>query len=363
MANRKKSDSGVLSLTMPASLIDSYVLKHPRGLAYHLSAWQKAVAAAYGFKGFYLTAGTRDCIRGILPLVHIHPPLMPGTLVSAPYCDAAGPLADTPEIERDLIFRALDLARTLHIHSVSIRSAHPMAGLPPETTVNPGKVRMLLPLPDSADTLMGGLKAKVRSQAKKPLRDGLTVQSGGRELLDAFYPLFAENMRDLGSPVHTREWIRQILLQFKNRAVLFVVRMPDRTPAAGGILLCHPRMVSVPWASSLRRYNRWNPNMMLYWAFLKFAADHHYPMFDFGRSTLGEGTYSFKKQWGAEPSPLHWANFKPAAWNHNRRLQPLARPDRSTVSGNREKAESLIMKMPVSVFKVFGSMTRKYISL
>jgi lipid II:glycine glycyltransferase (peptidoglycan interpeptide bridge formation enzyme) len=238
-----------------------------------------------------------------------------------------------------------------------------MAGLPPETTLNPGKVRMLLSLPDSADTLMKGLKAKVRSQAKKPFRDGLTVQSGGRKLLDAFYPLFAENMRDLGSPVHAREWIRQILLQFKNRAVLFIVRMPDRTPAAGGILLCHPRMVSVPWASSLRRYNRWNPNMLLYWAFLKFAADHHYPMFDFGRSTPGEGTYSFKKQWGAAPSSLHWANFKPPPGDNNQLLQPLARPAGPTISVKREKAESLITKMPVSVFKVFGSMTRKYISL
>ena len=343
--------------------IDQYVLQHPLGLSYHLSAWRNAVTAAYGFKGFCLTAETCGRIRGILPLVHIHPPLMPGTLVSMPYCDAAGPLADTPEIEQDLIFRALDLAHTRHIPSVSIRSARPMAGLAPETTVNPDKVRMLLPLPDTADTLLKGLKAKVRSQAKKPFRDGLTIQSGGRDLLDAFYPLFAENMRDLGSPVHAREWIRQILLQFKNRAVLFIVRMPDRTPAAGGILLCHPRMVSVPWASSLRRYNRWNPNMMLYWAFLKFAADHHYPMFDFGRSTPGEGTYSFKKQWGAEPSPLHWANFKPKPGYNNHPLQPLARPASSTVSGKREKAESLIMKMPVSVSKVFGTMTRKYISL
>lgn len=348
---------------MSPKLIDSYVLKHPQGLGYHLSAWQKAVTAAYGFKGVCLTAGTRGCIRGILPLVHIHLPLMPGTLVSVPYCDAAGPLADTPEIEQDLIVRALDLAHTLHIPSVSIRSARPMAGLDPETTVNPGKVRMLLPLPDRSDTLLAGLKAKVRSQVKKPFRDGLTVQIGGRTLLDAFYPLFAENMRDLGSPVHAREWIRQILFQFKNRAVLFIVRMPDRTPAAGGILLCHPRMVSVPWASSLRRFNRWNPNMMLYWAFLKFAADHHYPMFDFGRSTPGEGTYSFKKQWGAKPSPLHWADFTPAPGYKKHPLQTTARPAGPAVSEKREKVESLIMKMPVSVSKVFGTMTRKYISL
>jgi hypothetical protein len=29
-------------------------------------------------------------------------------------------------------------------------------------------------------------------------------------------------------------------------------------------------------------------------------------VFDFGRSTPGEGTFKFKEQWGAEPVPLHW---------------------------------------------------------
>jgi FemAB-related protein (PEP-CTERM system-associated) len=342
------------------------VLQHPRGLSYHLSAWRDAVAAAYGFKTYCLTARTGNQISGVLPLVRINLPLMPGTLVSLPYCDAAGPLADTPWIEHQLISDALQLARTMGIKAVSIRSSGPMAGIPPETTRNPGKVRMLLPLPHSADKLLASLKAKVRSQVKKPFRDGLTVQSGGRELLDDFYPLFAENMRDLGSPVHARAWIRQILHCFANRAVLFIVRMPDHTPAAGGILLCHPEMVSVPWASSLRRFNRRNPNMMLYWAFLKFAADNHYPMFDFGRSTPGEGTYSFKKQWGAAPSPLHWADFRPATGPGNHPMQPIPQTAASAASASswkRKQAEAMIMKMPVSVSRMFGAVTRKYISL
>ena len=31
-----------------------------------------------------------------------------------------------------------------------------------------------------------------------------------------------------------------------------------------------------------------------------------YAFFDFGRSSEGEGTYKFKKQWGAKPTPLVW---------------------------------------------------------
>jgi hypothetical protein len=31
--------------------------------------------------------------------------------------------------------------------------------------------------------------------------------------------------------------------------------------------------------------------------------------FDFGRSTMNEGTYKFKKQWGCEPTQLHWSEI------------------------------------------------------
>ncbi len=341
---------------------NAYVLNHPQGIAYQLFAWKEAAEKAYGFKGIYLISGNGNKISGILPLIRVNLPFASGSLVSLPYCDAGGPLADSPDIEHQLISEALNLARTMGIRSVSLRSTNPLAGLEPDRTLNKNKVRMLLRLPDNSEKLLASFKAKLRSQVKKPFKDGLTVQSGGLELLDDFYRLFSENMRDLGSPVHSRSWIKEILYRFKNKAVLFIVKMPDQTPAAGGILLCHPRAVSVPWASSLRRFNSWNPNMMLYWAFLKFAADNHYPLFDFGRSTPGEGTFGFKKQWGANPSPLHWADFQTDI-NQTHKLQPLTKTGISEVSDKRKLAESIIMKMPFPVFKVFGKMTRKYISL
>src|SRR3989339_55933 len=341
---------------------NAYVLNHPKGISYQLFEWKEAVEAAYGFKGIYLISGNGNKISGILPLIRVNLPFISGSLVSLPYCDAAGPLADSPEIEHQLISEASRTARTINIRRVSIRSTLPLAELDPETTINKNKVRMLLSLPDSSEKLLSSFKAKLRSQVKKPFKDGLTVQSGGSELLNEFYRLFSENMRDLGSPVHSRSWIKQILCRFKNKAVLFIVKMPDQTPAAGGILLCHPRAVSVPWASSLRRFNSWNPNMMLYWAFLKFASDNKYPFFDFGRSTPGEGTFGFKKQWGATPSPLHWANFETAV-NQTQIIQPLTKIDISEISEKRKFAESIIMKMPFPVFKVFGKMTRRYISL
>jgi hypothetical protein len=43
-----------------------------------------------------------------------------------------------------------------------------------------------------------------------------------------------------------------------------------------------------------------------YWQIMQFAITSGAGTLDFGRSTPDEGTYHFKKQWGAEPFPLYW---------------------------------------------------------
>ncbi len=64
--------------------------------------------------------------------------------------------------------------------------------------------------------------------------------------------------------------------------------------------------VENPWASSLREHRSLNPNMLLYWLMIRDAIARGYRVFDFGRSTRDEGTYQFKKQWGAADSPFFW---------------------------------------------------------
>jgi len=46
-----------------------------------------------------------------------------------------------------------------------------------------------------------GLDRKVRNQVRKAQKSGLTAERGGTALLDAFYAVFARNMRDLGTPL------------------------------------------------------------------------------------------------------------------------------------------------------------------
>jgi len=112
--------------------------------------------------------------------------------------------------------------------------------------------------------------------------------------------------------------------------------------------------VSIPWASSLRRYNRWNPNMLLYWSFLKFAADNSHEIFNFGRSSPDEGTFHFKKQWGDKPTLL--------CWNYiSLNGEPV---DTETSEKSKfDKAIHYWQKLPVSITKIIGPPIRKHIGL
>ena len=165
------------------------MLTHPLGLAYQLSAYTKAVKQSYAFNTRYLAAISGGSVRGVLALTRMGLPGFPGQWISSPYCDAAGILADNSDIESALLDRALALAQETCAGKVAVRNGSPFAGIHPDFTQHPGKVRMVLELKKNSEALLASLKAKVRSQVKKPIRDGLTFRLGGRELIPQFYKI------------------------------------------------------------------------------------------------------------------------------------------------------------------------------
>ena len=133
----------------------------------------------------------------------------------------------------------------------------------------------------------------------------LRTQIGGAELLAGFYAIFAENMRDLGSPVHSRNLFAHAIEALAESIRIFMV-YKDEIPVAGAFYLWHGKLAEVPWASSRREFRALCPNNLLYWSVLKHACEQGMRAFDFGRSTRDSGTFKFKEQWGAKPEPLYW---------------------------------------------------------
>jgi hypothetical protein len=135
------------------------------------------------------------------------------------------------------------------------------------------------------------------------------VRTGGRELLDDFYGVFAQNMRDLGTPVYPKRFFAAILERFSEHATLVVIDHQG-VPSAAGFLVIDGARAEIPWASCRAQSKSIGLNMKLYSEVLCHVIERGCTSFDFGRSTLDSGTYKFKKQWGAEPQQLYWHRWE-----------------------------------------------------
>ena len=288
----------------PADLPAGTVM--PR-LGGHRPSWIDAVATGLGQTPHVLTAVDDGRVVGCLPMTLVRGPIFGRFLVGLPYINTGGVCADDAAVAAGLIDAACDWADELDVNYLELRHERPIDH-PRLNADRTDKLHLRLALPPDADAMMGGLKSKVRSQVKKSLREEFEVQWGGHERLDDFYRVFAHNMRDLGTPVFPRRLFASILDRMGDDAELCVLTRGGR-PAAAAMLVHDGTMTEVPSASCIRRYNRLNANMRMYWHLIERAIERGSETFDFGRSSEGSGTYRFKRQWGAQPSEATWQYY------------------------------------------------------
>ena len=290
-----------------------YLLQGGRLALSRHPAWLTILARGLRHAPYLLEARAGEQTCGMLPLAHVHSLLFGRFLVSLPYLNSGGVIADNDLSAGRLIERATELADELRVHYLELRHERPVAH-PRLTDRFEGKVHMRLALPATVGQLWDGLKAKVRNQVRKGQRNSMTVVWGGLELLGEFYAVFSRNMRDLGTPVYGRGLFRAALEQFPDRAEFCVVRA-GTLPVAAALLLHGWGITEVPSASSLRSHSTTNANMLMYWHLLERAVQRGQALFDFGRSSKDSSTYQFKTQWGALPEPAAWQYYRrdPAA--------------------------------------------------
>jgi FemAB-related protein (PEP-CTERM system-associated) len=324
-----------------AAAWDAYVSGHPGATAYHRWAWRDVFGGVFGHEPVYLVARRGGEAVGVLPLVAFRSRLFGRFLCSLPFVNYGGTLIggkstvhspqstgheppaavlgpqstghelpadrgprteDREPIAAALMERAAELARDRGAAHVELRHIAPLV---PGVPTRKHKVTMWLTLAADGEGQWKALDNKVRNQVRKAEKSGLTATTGGAELLDAFYPVFAETMRDLGTPVYPRRFFDAVLRASGSAARVHAVWQEGR-PLGASVTVDHAGRTEVPWAAALRAYRHLCPNMLLYWHMLQDTVARGVPVFDFGRSTPGEGTYHFKKQWKAQAVPLHW---------------------------------------------------------
>jgi FemAB-related protein (PEP-CTERM system-associated) len=270
--------------------------KHP--------AWLTILQAALDHEVYAVEAVAGGKTYGFLPLACVSSLFFGRFLVSLPYLNTNGVIAESSDVQAQLVGRAVGLAEELNVRYLELR--HETAIEYPDLTRElTSKVHMRLTLPGTNERLWKQLDGKVRNQVRKGEKQGFTVSWGGHELLDGFYDVLCRNMRDLGTPVYGRPLFREILSTFPDQAELCLVK-DGAKPIAAALLLHGWGITEVPTASALKAYNPTCVNMMMYWRLLSRSIERGQAQFDFGRSTTEGNTFKYKKQWGAEPHPAVW---------------------------------------------------------
>lgn len=357
-----RSNLNLSSDTLPARVWDEFVESSPGGTYCHLSGWAEIMRDVLGHEAHLLhvrresaagteadsQAGKSHELVGVLPLVWVRSRLFGAHLISMPFLNYGGPLG-SEEARRMLAQRALAEARRGGADLLELRErdaagdSGSLEALEPAYTITGRKITVVLPLPGDPEVLWkDGLKSKVRSQVRRPMKAGLTTRFGSDEI-DAFYQVFLHTMRDLGTPVLPRALFQALPEVFGDRVRFCVVYRDDEPVAAGCGFFCSGEF-EITWAGSLREHSRVAPNMLLYWALMEHAIEAGARTFNFGRCTPDTGSHRFKAQWGGQDEPLPWAAWSP--------IGTLATPNPS--QGRFALAVRLWKRLPLPVTRVLG---------
>src|SRR5262249_2848766 len=123
---------------------------------------------------YCLEAYEGEQTRGLLCLAYVRSVLFGRFLVSLPYLNSGGVLADDLPTAGLLIDRAVELADQLKVRYLELRHESPVEH-PALTQRMTGKVNMRLELPGTVMELWNHLPSKVRNQVRKGQKVGLTT--------------------------------------------------------------------------------------------------------------------------------------------------------------------------------------------
>ena len=287
--------------------IAAFIALHPRATPFHTPAWLDAVAKGCGQRARYLIAERGARIIGVLPVTEMRSGLFGRALVSTGFAVDGGVLGDD-EAVAPLATAARALAFRLGIRSVELRGGAAPPGWTIDDTTYLGFARDLA---GDADAEMLAIPRKQRAEVRRALGNDLEVVTGNTpDLAAEHYRIYAESVRNLGTPVFPAGLFRAVLATMD--ADVLSVRHQGRA-VASVLSLYHRGTVYPYWGGGVAAARGLRANDMMYWALMNHARGRGCTRFDFGRSKAGSGPAAFKKNWGFAPEPLSYAHWNTGA--------------------------------------------------
>lgn len=328
------------ALTIP--MWDAYVLKSPSATFFHRAGWKAVLEQAFGHRTYFLYAQDGGDIVGILPLAQVKSALFGNTLSSLPFCVYGGIVADYEQAANALREEACRLARELKVDALELRNLSPSDSNWPVKELYYTFRKAIDP---NDDVNLKAIPNRQRAMVRKGIDEGL--HSEWDQGTDRMYRVYAESVRNLGTPVFAAKYLRILRQVFAEECSVLMITHAGRD--VGAVLSFYFRDEVIPYyggstaiARSLKGVNHF-----MYWELMRHSAKQGYRLFDFGRSKAGTGPFSFKKNFGFNPQALPYEYFL---------VKSAAVPDVNPLNPKYRLMINIWSKLPLPVANFVGPM-------
>jgi FemAB-related protein (PEP-CTERM system-associated) len=305
---------------------DDFVHGSAAGTFFHLSPWKRVIERAFGHRTHYLLAERGGVVTGVLPLTHVRSALFGSSLISNAFAVYGGPVAADEESRQALDAEAVRLMELLGAPVLEMRGTsdrdnwHSKSGL---------YVTFRKPILPSVEANLKAVPRKQRAMIRKGIQNGLRSEIDAD--VDRLHRIYAESVRNLGTPVFAKSYFRILTEEFPGSCD--IVTVTGHGQALAAVLNFYFRDEVLPfYGGGVHAARTLAANDFMYWEVMRRACERGCRTFDFGRSKTGTGAHAFKRNWGFEPTPLCY-QFRLAAGQKAPDLNPLNPKFRLLVAG------------------------------
>ena len=287
--------------TDAAARWDRFVLGHPKASFFHRAGWQRLLGEVFHQPTYFLYAEQGGRITGVLPLAEVKSLLFGHALVGLPHTVYGGVVADSPEVADALEAEAQKIAQGLGAEHLELRNTERRHTDWPLQDLYVTFRKEILP---EEEANMLAIPRKQRAMVRKGIKNKLRSEIDPK--VDRFFALFASNVHRHGTPAMPKRWFQMLQEVFGDDCEVLTVVTADGQPLSSVLSFYFRDEVLAYYAGDDESARDLAANDFKYWELMRRACARGLKVFDYGRSKVGTGPYNFKRNWGFEPTPLHY---------------------------------------------------------
>jgi FemAB-related protein (PEP-CTERM system-associated) len=280
---------------------DAFVIDCPGATFFHRAGWQAILHQVFRHETHFLYAEVDGRIVAVLPLARVKSLLFGHSLVSLPFAVYGGVVGTDSQAIDALERHAQALAERLGVEHLELRN---VASRHADWPVQDLYVTFRKSIsPDEEGNLLA-IPRKQRAMVRKGIANGLRGELDAG--VDRFFALYASNVHRHGTPALPKRYFAAVRREFGADCEVQMVTGADGRDLSSVLTFYFRDEVLPYYAGDDPQARELAANDFKYWELMRRACQRGCKIFDYGRSKRGSGSYSFKKNWGFEPQPLHY---------------------------------------------------------